>query len=259
MKMNYLQRNNDKRFTKKNIKKILILTFVLIFFNYLLGSNFKNLLYSFKNPQTDIYQKIDGVYKNISNIFTNKNYLISENENLRMQIEELEDNIKSLKETEYRYKEIMDISSSSDKYIYKEIVTKPPFSPFDILIIKTADQIHLKSLVFYKDTLIGQVSKMDSGLAQIDMFSSSKTEHNFYIERTSNPVSVFGMGAGNFYAKVPKDFDIKNGDILVNDLSLRYKIAKVLNVDSDPNMSFKDVYFKIPVSLYSISFVNILK
>lgn len=91
------------------------------------------------------------------------------------------------------------------------------------------------------------------------MFSSPKSENSFYIERTSNPISVFGKGSGNFYAKVPKDFDIEIGDILVDNLSSRHKMAKVLSIDIDPNISFKDVYLKIPISLYEMSFVNILK
>ncbi len=259
MKMNYLQRNSNKRFSTKNIKKVVIFTIVLIVANYFLGTYIKMLLYTIKKPQTSVYQSINASYLNISNIFTNKNTLISENKDLKMQVETLKDSIKSLKETESRYMDIMEISSTSPSYLYKEIVNKPPFSPFDILTIKSNEQLPLKSLVFHKDILIGQISKIEKNIFEVSMFSSPKLENSFYIERTSNPISVFGKGSGNFYAKVPKDFDIEIGDILVDNLSSRHKMAKVLSIDIDPNISFKDVYLKIPISLYEMSFVNILK
>lgn len=219
----------------------------------------KAFFYKLETPQDVVYKKIDDIYLNISNIFASKNFILIENENLKKENSNLKDEILRLKFTENRYNQILEIASSSYNYSFKQVVNKPPFSPFDVLIIKSKEQLPIKSFVFYNDNLLGQVEKTNGDLVEVSLFSSSKSENGFYIDRTSNPISVFGTGAGNFYSKLPKDFDIKVGDFLIYDLANRYKIAKVLSIDSGQNVSFKDVYFKIPVSLYDISFVNILK
>lgn len=257
MKMNYLQKNNNLRLTKKSFLKALYFFIFLSFVNFLFSDYIRPVLYKLGKPQTVVYKNLDNFSLYLKNIFSSKYEILKENADLKYQVSSLKDQVYKLQTIEDNYNKLLNISTSTD-YINLSVVSKPPFSPYDTLILNNNENIKVSDLVFYNEILLGDVSSLGHNIT-VKLLSSSKKENSFYVDRTSNPVTVFGMGSGNFYARVPKDFDINLGDILIYNLDKRHKVARVYSIDSHEDLSFKDVYFKIPISIYSISFVNILK
>lgn len=112
--------------------------------------------------------------------------------------------------------------------------------------------------VFFNEFYIGKVLNSWKGFAEVRLFSSGDYKKEGILSRTDLPVVLDGRGGGNFYLKLPKDFDIKEGD-LIKDNTLENKvIASVYKIDQSDG-SFKDVYLIYPFSIFNMSSVYILK
>ena len=259
MKMNYLQKNNNQKLTKDSFKKTFYLFFGLLVINFLFGGFLKNVFYKISYPQQKVYSFINDNTYYFSNIFTSKQNLVLENKHLNETIANLRQENSQLKTIETLYNKILEISTTTKEQLVLPIISKPPFSPYDTIILSYNPKVAIGDFVFYENTLLGYVDSIKDPHISVRLFSASKTENKFYVDRTSNPITVSGIGSGNLYAQIPKDFDLNVGDILIDDLTHRHKIAVVSSIDGEDALSFKYVYFKIPVSFYNISFVSILK
>ena len=74
-----------------------------------------------------------------------------------------------------------------------------------------------------------------------------------------NPVTVEGRGGGNFYIKIPKNIKVKIGDPVVWPSADTVLLGAVEIVDSGEGDAYSQVYFKSPINMNSLRYVQIQK
>jgi len=94
------------------------------------------------------------------------------------------------------------------------VTEKPPFSPYDSLIISAGSNegLTLNNPVFDDmGTPIGTIGAVYLNAAKVVLFSSSNTTLSVTIGDKKYEISALGAGGGGFYGKGARDRDTKNG------------------------------------------------
>jgi cell shape-determining protein MreC len=73
------------------------------------------------------------------------------------------------------------------------------------------------------------------------------------------PVVAEGRGSGNFYIKVPKNIPIVEGDQIITPGLRPIVLGTAEHVDTSEGEAFSHIYFKLPVKLNALHYVQIKK
>jgi cell shape-determining protein MreC len=262
--MNYLLKNKPKY--EHRTKTILVTGFFILL--SFIGIVFPNILrtvsYSLAQPLWFVSGALAKPFVGIGGFFSSKNTLI--NKNLA-----LEDEISSLKLKEVDYdlisKENQDLknqlgrSTHSDK-IASRILSKPPVSPYDTLVIDTgsSEGVNLGNKVFSSDNIIvGIVTNVTPHTSLVRLFSSGNEKQEAVLSRTGASFVLVGSGGANLKLEVPKDTDILWGDVFSYPGLSASTIATVSYVDTNSQSAFKTVYLKVPGNVFSTKWVFVEK
>lgn len=138
------------------------------------------------------------------------------------------------------------------------VLTYPPQTPYDVIIIDAGsnESITIGSQVLLPEgPILGIVSEVFPKSAKVKLFSANGEETNAVLERNNVPVTLVGVGGGNFRLAVPRDIAIEKGDrILSPDITARL-LATVGEVSVRPTDSFKEVLAKSPTNIFTLRFV----
>ena len=93
--------------------------------------------------------------------------------------------------------------------------------------------------------------------ASIDTANSTTTSTK--VKDSLNPVTVEGRGGGNFYIKLPKNIKVKIGDPVVWPSAETVLLGTIEIVDSGEGEAYSQVYFKSPINMNSLRYVQIKK
>ena len=259
MKMNYHQKNSS---VKKIFTHGLIFFVVLMLFRIFFSSFFSAVFYSIAKPFWNVRNLTFDRLEDTSYYVESKESLVLKNKELKAEIYTME--IKNLELTaqlsNYMDGDVLDTRKTENGFVSAKVVSKPPFSPFDILILNDGLNLGIKdgAKVYLGDNvLIGTVSSASANTSKVVLFSSGTEAYPAVILRTGEPATLLGQGSGNFKITLPKDFNIVVGDFLVDTNNRQSIIAKVYSIDSSSQGSFKDVYLHIPFNLLHIEWVKV--
>jgi cell shape-determining protein MreC len=170
--------------------------------------------------------------------------------------------LKSLETENEHLKELLGRKPEKDDRKLAVIISRPPKTPFDSFLIDSGENngIEIGDYVYGEfDFLIGQVEVVSSQTSIIKLFSSPGMKKDVLIASSSTPVVVEGRGGGNFYIKVPKNIDVYEGDpVVVPGLSSSL-LGVVEKVDGGEGDAYSHIYFKLPVNINSLRYVQIKK
>lgn len=259
MKMNYLPNNRNKNKVKKVIYLfILLLFFVIVFFSFKFYSesisrSLNVITYPVWKAKSFIVSKIDNnIY-----FFKSKKDLLNENIILK-------DKLKNFEVQSLIYANVLlenqDLKSylgrsEQEDNIFAVVLSKPPISPYDSLIIDVGENYNLNKgdfVITLENLIIGKVEEVYSKTSKVSLFSSSGLKFQAENMRNSVPLEVSGRGGGNFISTVPEEADFEVGDvIIVLDLNI-FVLGTVLEIENDPTSSFKNLYIKSPVNIFKL-------
>ena len=138
------------------------------------------------------------------------------------------------------------------------VLTRPPQTHYDVITIDVGsnESILIGSKISMPEgPLVGTVSAVFSKSAQVKLFSSSGEETNAVLERNNVPITLVGLGGGNFRFELPRDIVIEVGDrILSSDVGMRH-LATVGEVNIRPTDSFKEILAKSPINIFTLRFI----
>ena len=203
------------------------------------------------------------VIRNLQNwraIFDSHKKLLEENALLREKITSLELTILSLSGGKTQEEILLELAGRKQKpnIVIASVLTRPPQSPYDSIIIDVGsnDSISLGSEVSLSEgPILGTVSEIFPKSAKVKLFSSGGEETSAILERGNVPITLVGIGGGNFKIALPQDTPVENDDrILSADISSRL-IAIVGEITVKPTDSFKEVLAKSPTNIFNIRFV----
>ena len=187
-------------------------------------------------------------------------------------------------QTENEYlRSLLGKTPENSNMILAGVIERPPRTPFDSLVLDIgADQDILEGDMVFSDGFyaIGTISSVSNHSSIVTLFSSSGQKIDALINSpiegakdaspaststplrskdTLNPVVVEGRGGGNFYIKLPKNIKVKAGDPVIWPSTETIVLGAVEVVDSSEGDAYSQVYFKSPINMNSLRYVQIKK
>lgn len=191
--------------------------------------------------------------------------------------------IKSL-QTENEYlRSLLGKTPEESNMILAGVIERPPRTPFDSLVIDIgSDQDIIEGDMVFSDGLysIGMISSVSDHTSTVTLFSSAGQKIDALINSPAegakeedlnstssrvkskdllNPVVVEGWGGGNFYIKLPKNIKVKVGDPVVWPSTETILLGAVEVVDSSDGEAYSQIYFKSPINMNSLRYVQVKK
>lgn len=142
------------------------------------------------------------------------------------------------------------------------ILSYPPRTPYDSLIVDMGEDHGLMpgDLVYADmDYLIGHVDAVYPSSSLIKLFSSPGEKVEVFVGSSSAPVIAEGRGSGNFYIKVPRNINVKEGDPIIVPSLHSLVLGSAERVESGEGDAYSYIYFKLPVNFNSLRYVEIKK
>ena len=261
MKMSYLQGNRHN--SRRSFNKIQIFGLLFIF-------AFCALLYVFAS------KSLIGIVQNI------RAYIVDGSIEPRFVPRNLSEQalIQSLQTENDYLRSLLGKTPENSEMILAGVIERPPRTPFDSLILDVgSDQDILEGDMVFSDGqyAIGTISSLSDHTSTVTLFSSAGQKIDALIdalvEGTKNnpnssstkvvdslsPVTVEGRGGGNFYMKLPKNIKVKSGNPVVWPSTETILLGTVEVVDSGEGDAYSQVYFKSPINMNSLRYVQIKK
>lgn len=194
--------------------------------------------------------------------------LIEENESLKTRIISLEYLEKENQELKSFFSRLPG-EKTAKEYILASIISKPPQSPYDVLIIDVGQDNGIKNgmrVFAYGDILLGYIVEVASKESKIKLFSFPGEKINVLIQNSTGgeniSVTAEGLGGGNFKIKLPDSIEVKIGDKITGTglpaqaggLLILGVVEKIETNQSDP---FQKIYFRTPINIRYLSRVLI--
>lgn len=237
--MNYLLRDKKRNTGKELLRIALVLCIVFLVYMFF-GKQVTNILHYTQRGVGYVLGYYDDPVRPIS-----ENSLIQ-----------------ALKNENEQLKDMLNRKSEHDSRLLSVVLSRPPRTPFDELIIDIgADHgLSVGDLVYAEmDYIIGHVEVVHEKTATVKLFSAPGEKIDARIGSSSSPVTVEGRGGGNFYIKLPKSITVYEGDPVsvagINPIVL----GSIESIDSGEGEAFSHIYFKLPVKLNSIHYVQVKK
>jgi rod shape-determining protein MreC len=237
--MNYLLRDKKKK-TGTLVLKIVSVCIALSIIFFFFSASLTNLLHSAQHAVAYAF----GYYNDPVRPIAENAY------------------VKSLETENEQLKELLGRKPEKDERKLAVIITRPPKTPFDSFVIDSGEDngIQVGDYVYGEfDFLIGQVESVSANTSIIKLFSSSDMKKDVLISSSTTPVVVEGRGNGNFYIKVPKNIDVYEGDPVVVPGFKNSLLGVVEKVDGGDGDAYSHIYFKLPVNINSLRYVQIKK
>jgi rod shape-determining protein MreC len=142
------------------------------------------------------------------------------------------------------------------------ILARPPRTPYDSLLVDIGEDegLMVGDVVYAEqDYAVGAVEAVFKATSIIKLYSSPDQRIDVLLGSSTAPVVAEGRGAGNFYIKVPKNIVVSEGDQIVIPGIKSKILGTAERIDSDEGEAYAHVYFRMPVNLYTLHYVQIKK
>lgn len=170
--------------------------------------------------------------------------------------------IQSLKNENEQLKEIVGRMTDHDDRLLSVVLSRPPRVPYDSLVIDIGEDhgLHAGDLVYAEmDYIIGHIEVVNANSSIVKLFSAPGEKIDVLVGSSTIPVVAEGRGAGNFYIKVPKNILIVEGDEILVPGIHPILLGTAENLDTSEGEAFSHIYFKLPVKLNALHYVQIKK
>lgn len=139
-------------------------------------------------------------------------------------------------------------------------ISKPSVSPFDTLMIDIGQDKNIQEGKFVYtggSIAIGRVSEVYEHSSKITLFSSPDQRYLVSIGPNHIQATSTGQGGGNFKVTLPQGVDIKEGDEIVIPSITPFLFGRVEKVSQGDQPSFVNIYFKSPVNINELYYVEV--
>ena len=250
---------------RKNAKifriSILVVFLLIIIFSF---SFTRSILFGIGSPFWNLKKNIIESLLNNSEILKSKKSLISENNLLKEQINKTEkDNLvlDLIKKENEDLKNILNRKSDKNNYILCSVLVKPFLSAYDTLIIDVGSKNSIKvgSKVLADGIyFIGYISEVYENTSKVILYSSYGEKIPVLIGQNNVEKEAFGIGSGNFKVEMPRELDVKEGDnITIPSISTNI-FGIVEKIQFKATDSFQNVFFKSPVNIFELKWVEVV-
>lgn len=256
--MTYLRPSSNRDHSSRKTKIAYGILFLVILFGFLLNQ----LAFIIGGPMWALREALSNKSISFISYFKEKSSLQNENVNLKKKLDEKESEIIIIKNQIELYKQL-------DSYIANKeikpnetvvrVVSRPPQTPFDVLIIEAKDnEIKTGQKIYFSGIPVGVVDSKEGLYAKVFLFSNPASEFRALVGPNKIEAEAKGKSQGNIYLTFPKNVEVQNGDtVYLADGTI--PIGTISEIDDNTSTSFVDAYVKMPFSPSRVDFLTVLK
>jgi cell shape-determining protein MreC len=264
MKMNYLLKSSSFEDRKKaSRRKIIVITIILILAVFILCSSpVKRMLFGVAEPIWSLEKSFFN-----SDFFEHykfKQTLIEERLAMEQKLFLAGDLIainNTLQKENDSLKDLLGRKDTHPNTVLASVLVKPPQTVYDTLIVDIGEDMALKigdKVLANGNIYIGEVTEVLPSTAKISLYSTPGRKLSVVLGASSVTAEAVGVGGGNFNIQLPREVEVKEGDVIVIPSIIANVFGIVEKVNFKETDSFQAVLFKSPVNISELSFVEII-
>jgi cell shape-determining protein MreC len=262
--MNYLLKSSNFQDRKRAGQKKVFITIIVIFMAVLVFfvPPVRQTLFLIAKPVWKLENNI--LNSNFFQYFRSKKALINE----KIVIEQklfLAGNLLAINETLQKendsLKDLLGRKEIKNNTVLAAILVKPPLTPYDMLTVDVGSNQNIKvgdKVIANANIYIGEVSEVYVNSAKVILYSTPGRKLAVVLGNNSVTVEAVGIGGGNFNIYMPKEVEVKEGDVITVPSITANVFGIVEKVNFKETDSFQTVLFKSPVNISELSFVEII-
>lgn len=264
MKMSYHLKSSNHEDRRKNTQRWFLITFliIIVLMAVLLTSPAKSLLFFIAEPIWKLENSI--LDSNLFEYFKFKQTLINEKQTLGQRLmatadlSALNDILKNENTT---LKDLLGRKEITQNTILSAVLVKPPQIPYDSLIVDVGLSHGVKigdKVIANANVYIGEVSEVNTASAKVTLYSTPGKKLSIVIGNSSVTAEAVGSGAGNFSITLPREVEVKEGEVIVIPSITPNVFGIVEKVDYRDKDSFQTILFKSPINISELRFVEVI-
>ncbi len=259
--MHYHLKSKPDKGNRNKIIFVIVLFLLLSLASFLFPKALQTVSLSISKPVWLARGAVVDSFVSVKDLFVFKRTLIAKNVSLENELASLK-----LKEIDYEaltlqnqdLKNLLGRGDSNSPRTLSRILSKPPYTPYDILIIDIGSEsgVSVGDRVYISgNILVGAVQNVTPNTSLVRLFSSGGLTNEAILSRTGESFALVGQGSANFKIEVPKDADIIWGDTFNYPNISPAVLGSVYYIDTSSQSSFKTVYLKIPGNVFLAKYV----
>jgi cell shape-determining protein MreC len=157
---------------------------------------------------------------------------------------------------------ILDYPKIVTTSITARIVAKPSQSVYDRVGIDrgSADGVMVgDKIIAGENGYIATIDQVSPRAASGTLVSSSSFKGDAVIARLGITVPVTGKGSGNFELHIPRDLDVRDGDLMTIPGAPDYVFGVIKSIQFDERDPYQTVLARTPVNVQELKFVRVVK
>jgi cell shape-determining protein MreC len=146
------------------------------------------------------------------------------------------------------------------------VISRPPQSPYDILVIDSGSDNDIKQgarVLFSTDVMLGYVAEVFSKTSKIKLVSFPGEETSVIIESLASGAKIsalaIGRGGGEMEIKIPSSIEVRSGDLVKTPGTYPLMLGTVEKTEINLSDPFQKIYFRLPVNFQELDKVMIEK
>lgn len=242
---------------------ILIIVSFLFFGRHVLSAQFV----AFAEPLWFFEKKIESILSPLTSVWANSVELKAQNAQLIQEANEKNLELRQLLRVIDDYKKIGDLYSERERFDRSArdegslalVLSRPPVSPYDTLVIKIDESSNIKEGDFVYapgGILLGETREVSGTRAKVLLYSSPGEMRSGFLSGVG-AVELEGRGGGNFETQLPKETRITPS------ASITYEggstiLARVGTTTQTEGDSFQRVFAQLPINIQSLEWLRII-
>jgi len=253
---------------KKDLKKVLLIFFALIFFvmAFFLSFNRIDFILNILYPFQSTVKNISDFFSETKNIIIENRKLYETDERLRKELNDLKIRLEELKHVEIENKKLRNLLGFQKNVRYKrkvgaEIIGYPSQNWVKGIIVNAGRNKNVKAgdIVVADGYLIGKITKVSLFSSFVLLVNDSNFKITGRTRNTREFVFYRGNGKdGGYLEYVKQNQDIRVGDIVETNEPKGIPIGVIKEVSSGERKFFKSAKVKAFVKQYNLEYVLIL-
>lgn len=220
-------------------------------------------------PLFNLNSYIGDKMENITLLIKDKKNLEKKNEELKKIKENLEEKFFSwnlLRQENEELKAILlRIKNNKEKNnILASIISRPPISPYDILLIDVGSEDGLKegmNVFAGEDIFVGKVAEVFLKNSKVKMVSypEEKIEAILHLNDSQAQISVMtkGKGGGSMEIDLSDSIEVKTGDLITTPGVFLFILGMVEKIEREESESVQKIIFRSPLNIQELEYVTI--
>lgn len=258
--MNYLLKSSKRRSKyRKPFTIALIFLGVVLLVSFLFPRFFPGVSHAVAEPAWAVKDTLVNTFTTPLSYLTSKSSLSEKNDQLEERVAELEIEAQInqvLVEENITLKRLLG-REDRDVSELARVLARPPQSPFGTLVIDRSQSVGNK-VTAGDAVLLGEVVESLAETSVVALYSGGEGVIEVMLDGSKTVAEAQGRGSGNFVLEVPKDAEVSVGERVVSTELDNYIVGIVEDVEDNEASTFKQVFFRVPLNISSLEWVEVV-